>query len=353
MKKILLMLALFSAVVSGAKAQIATENSNALDNLSIGVTAGLSTPLDFNSVFPLNTSVGLRATKGVTPIFGAQLEALGVLNDNHFGDIHTAFNALNINGNLVTNLSNAFGGYKGTPRVFEINAVTGLGWLHACGPVENNFVAKTGFDLVFNIGKKKAHSIVITPAIMWNLTHPGNFQFSNAHSQLGIGISYVYHFKNSNGTHHFKTYDVGAMIGEIDRLNGANAQLEKDLDACLKREPVAVEKVVEKVIENTKTEVVEDKVQTEWIVQFSQGGAILTKEAKTILNTIPENTIVEVVGTASPEGSKEANQRISEKRAAVVADYLTKRGVKVSSWEGKGVQIGESTNRLAIVTIVQ
>ena len=69
-----------------------------------------------------------------------------------------------------------------------------------------------------------------------------------------------------------------------------------------------------------------------------------------MLDTIGEDSIVDVIGTASPEGSKEFNQMISEKRAAVVADYLTKRGVKVNSWEGKGAQIGLATNRLAIVT---
>jgi outer membrane protein OmpA-like peptidoglycan-associated protein len=89
----------------------------------------------------------------------------------------------------------------------------------------------------------------------------------------------------------------------------------------------------------------------EWIVQFPQSGSFLTDEAKAILNQIGEDAIVDVVGTASPEGNKAVNQRLSEKRAAVVADYLTKRGVKVNSWCGKGVQIGKATNRLAVVTV--
>ena len=46
MKKIFLMLALICAVVS-ANAQNATENSNALDNISVGINAGASVPLDF------------------------------------------------------------------------------------------------------------------------------------------------------------------------------------------------------------------------------------------------------------------------------------------------------------------
>ena len=79
----------------------------------------------------------------------------------------------------------------------------------------------------------------------------------------------------------------------------------------------------------------------------------LTPEAKAVLDKVGNDLIVDVVGTSSPEGDREFNQRLSEKRAAVVADYLTKRGVKVKSWVGKGVQIGLSTNRLAIVTVAQ
>ena len=79
----------------------------------------------------------------------------------------------------------------------------------------------------------------------------------------------------------------------------------------------------------------------------------MTAEAKATLDKIGENLVVDVIGTSSPEGDAEFNKRLSEKRAAVVADYLTKRGVKVNSWIGKGVHIGLATNRLAIVTVAQ
>ena len=337
MKKILLKLALFSAVVSGAKAQIATENSNALDNISFGVTAGVSTPLDFNSVFPLNTNVGIKLAKEFSPIFGVQAEGLAFLNDNHFSDIKTAVKATNVGLNGTINLSNAFVGYKGTPRNFELGLVTGMGWLHRWDTPDNFLTAKTGLDFMFNLGKKKAHSLVLTPAVYWNLNKFGAIHFDKRGSQLGINLSYIYHFKTSNGTHHFKTYDVGAMIGEIDRLNGA-------LSECESRQPVIKE--VEKVVE-VPTTIFKD---SKWVVQFAQGSAELTDDAKAVLDTIGEDSIVDVIGTASPEGSKEFNQMISEKRAAIVADYLTKRGVRVNSWAGKGVIIGPATNRLAIVT---
>lgn len=337
MKKILLMLALFSAVAT-ANAQIATENSNAFDNVGVGVTAGVSTPLDFNSVFPLNTNVGLKITKDITPVIGFQIEGLAVLNDNHFSDLKTAVKATNVGLNGALNLSNFFWGYKGIPRVFEVSTVAGLGWLHTWNTSENSLTAKTGLDLAFNLGKNKAHSLVLTPAVYWNLHKIDAIQFNKKGAQLALNLSYIYHFKTSNGTHHFKTYDVGAMNNEINYLHGK-------LDECEKREPKLVERIVEKKVAVP--------TNTEWFVQFAQKSAELTAEAKATLDKIGEDLVVDVIGTSSPEGEAEFNQRLSEKRAAVVADYLTKRGVKVNSWAGKGVQIGLATNRLAIVTVAQ
>ena len=337
MKKILLMLALFSAVVT-ANAQTATENSNAFDNVGVGVTAGVSAPLDFNSGFPLNTNWGLKITKDITPVIGFQIEGLAVLNDNHFSDLKTAVKATNVGLNGALNLSNFFWGYKGTPRVFEVSAVAGLGWLHTWNTSENSLTAKTGLDLAFNLGKKKVHSLVLTPAVYWNLHKIDAIQFNKKGAQLALNLSYIYHFKTSNGTHHFKTYDVGAMNNEINYLHGK-------LDECEKREPKLVERIVEKKVAVP--------TNTEWFVQFAQKSAELTAEAKATLDKIGENLVVDVIGTSSPEGDAEFNQRLSEKRAAVVADYLTKRGVKVNSWAGKGVQIGLATNRLAIVTVAQ
>lgn len=342
MKKFILMFALMLGILS-ANAQIATEKSNALDNISFGVTAGVSTPLDFNSMFPLNTNVGLKLQKDFTPAFGLQLEGIAFLNDNHFNDLKTAVKATNVGVNGVFNLSNIFGGYRGTPRTFEVSTVTGIGWLHNWDTPNNFLTAKTGLDLAFNLGKKKASSIVITPAVYWNLNKFGNIYFDKRGSQLAINVTYVYHFKTSNGTHHFKTYDVGAMIGEIDRLNGA-------LSECEGRESVV--KIVEKIVEvpaNAST-AAEANTQT-WIVTFDTGKAALSNEAKYILSQVGNDAIVDVIATASPDGSPSFNQKLSEKRAKAVADFLTNRGVRVNSFEGKGVN--PETGRSAITTTVE
>lgn len=357
MKKfIFLMLTLFSVVVS-ANAQIATENSNALDNIGVGITAGASTPLDFNSVFPVNPNVGLKVTKDFTPVIGVQLEGLAVLNDNHFSDLKTTVKATNIGINGALNLSNAFCGYKGTPRTFEVSAIAGIGWLHAWNTKENSLTAKTGADFAYNFGRTKAHSLVLTPAVYWNLHKIDALQFNKNGAQLAINLSYIYHFKTSNGTHHFKTYDVGAMMDEINRLNGA-------LEECEKREPKVIEKIVEKVVpatneQQTATAAVvtteTTKIVTKngglWIVPFATNSDKITQEAKFILNQIGEDTIVDVVATASPSGTKEYNQKLSERRAKNVASFLERRGVKVNSAIGKGVDA--TSGKTAIVTVAQ
>ena len=74
------------------------------------------------------------------------------------------------------------------------------------------------------------------------------------------------------------------------------------------------------------------------------------KEAKNALDAIKSGSHVQVVGTASPEGSKEINDKLSQARADSVAEYLKSRGVTVDEATGKGVQ-GTTSNRLAVVYV--
>lgn len=335
MKKFLLVLmTLFYGMCINA--QIATENSNALDNIGIGITGGVSTPLDFNSVFPLNSNVGIKITKDVTPVFSFQVEGLAFLNDNHFSKVKTTIKAINVGLNGTINLTNAFYGYKGSPRKFEISTVGGLGWLHKWTTSENYLSAKTGLDFAYNFGK--AHSIVLTPAVYWNLDKFSSIKFNKHNAQLAINATYIYHFKNSNGTHYFKTYDVGAMQDEIAELNRKLAEKPK---------------VVEKVVE-VKSAPVTNSVKTidnVWVVSFAKGSSELSNEAKYVLDQIGENLVVNIEATASPEGTAEFNQKLSDERAETVSKYLTDRGLKVNSSVGKGVNT--VSGRTATIRIAQ
>lgn len=348
MKKIIFMfVALFATMT--ASAQIATENSKFFDNWSIGVGAGATTPLDFNSVFPVNTGAKLFVNKDITPVFGLQAEGGVLFNDNNFGRwTSTTLKLTNVGINGTINLNNLFDGYQGTPRVFEISTNTGLGWMHLWnGGGANYLTAKTGLDVAFNLGKTKAVSLVLSPAIYWNLNADGKLAFNKNNAQLALAVGLVYHFKTSNGTRHFKTYDVGSMLGEISRLNNELAK---------KPNEVIVEKVVYKdapVTTNAVATAAQELDPAATYVFFAFNSAELNERAKAELDKIGENGIYDVVAYASSEGSTEYNKKLSERRAAVVADYLTKRGCKINSFEGRGVEFGTTTGRVAIVSPIR
>lgn len=338
MKKILMTFTLILSALF-ANAQIATENAKLLDNIYAGVEAGVTTPLNFNSVFPLNSLVGVKLGKEFTPILGFELEGQVFVNDNNVGRwTETFVKGTNLGLNGTVNLNNLFAGYKGTPRLFEIKTNVGLSWLYYWKESANDMLFKSGLDFNFNLGKGKQHTLSISPAIYWNLTAINNeharIQFNKNYAQLGILASYAYHFKTSNGTHHFKTYDVGAMIGEIDRLNEE-----------LAKKPTEVETI--KYVETTKT--ITEVIPSTFVIQFAQNSSVLSDEAKEILDGVKGK--VKVVAYASPEGTNEYNQRLSEKRAAVITDYLTNRDIKVISFRGLGC-INKNSNRIGIVEII-
>ena len=106
-------------------------------------------------------------------------------------------------------------------------------------------------------------------------------------------------------------------------------------------------KEVVKEVPGTNTEV---KVENLVFVTFAQGKSVLTRDAKKALDGVASGKHVQIVGTASPEGSAELNQRLSQARADAVAQYLKGKGVVVDEATGKGVQ-GTTSNRLAVVYV--
>ncbi len=79
-------------------------------------------------------------------------------------------------------------------------------------------------------------------------------------------------------------------------------------------------------------------------VQFAQGSAVLSTEAKRVLKDVGElmkkneDAILNIVGHTSSEGDDNTNQRLSEQRARAAVEYLISVGVDSSrlQYEGKG-----------------
>ncbi len=304
-------MSLLFTLCSFTNAQTAYEKAKFFDNWSAGVTAGISSPLDFNSVTPFNTNFGIKLQKDFTPVVGVQVEGLAIVNDNHFSNVNTWVKATNVGVNGTVNWSNALFGYKGSPRFFEVSSVTGLGWLYSWDTSNHYLTSKTGLDFAFNLGK--AHSVVLSPAVYWNLTNRDNVQFNKHNAQLAVNASYIYHFKTSNGTHSFKKYDVGAMNDEINSLKAKLAKKPKEV----------VKTVTRKVI---KTE----SVDNNYTISFKKGSyevSDVTSIAQALNKTKGHITIV---GGVSPEGSEAYNKNLALKRAEAVRDALVSAGVDSS-----------------------
>lgn len=363
MKKIFSFLMVALVATMTMNAQTALQEAKFFDNWYIGINGGVTTPLSFDELTPLNPTVGLRIGKDFTPVFGVNLEGTTWLGshtdwnnmprfdwnkfDQSISDMaHYAFRSVNTGVNATVNWTNLFCGYKGQPRVFEITSITGIGWWHTFvkeGEDYDDLSAKTGLDFTFNLGGNKAHAVYIEPSIYWNLSYWGNksaarkIEFNKNYAQFALALGYNYKFKTSNGTHNFKIVELNDQTNEINALNA-------EINALRARQPEVIEKVVEKIVE---VPVTKDGV---YEVAFAKGSSELTSTAKDILNKIAKGTKVEVVATASPEGSNSVNSKLSQERADNVSTYLINRGVNVLDSKGVGAT-GKDSQRIAKIFV--
>ena len=400
MKKLVLLFAVAAMTVS-ASAQSTVYGSKFTDNWSIGVQGGLATKTTQNRwLSNTNPFAGIRLTKDFTPAFGIVAEGNVYFNDRAQTDLvetysprqervminarnravrtNTFAKALNVNVLAKVNLTNAIAGYTGEPRAFEVSALYGFGWGKGFGKYNrwkdseiddfgnvsgfygsdfseanatimgpeamliyaqdgaNELNSKAALNFAFNFGSDKQFQAYVEPSIVFSGLKDFKYNLDRSTVQLTAGVAYK--FNNSWGTHNFKLAELRDQA-EIDALNAQINELRN-------RKPEVITKEVIKEVPVGKEVRVEDLV----FVTFAQGKYNLTKEAKEALDKVAEGAHVQVVGTCSPEGSKELNDRLSQNRANAVADYLKGRGVVVDEAIGKGVQ-GTTSNRLAIVYV--
>lgn len=364
MKKFILSLVIAFVGILGASAQYNVNSHCFFDNWSVGVNGGVQTNLhDWNA--PQGAVTGLTLTKQVTPVFGLTFEGQvgwnNLANWNHDGYSHLMFmdaNQLPVynvaaplghvhNGNAVdaagvyalgnVNLMNWFCGYKGSPRLFEVVPFAGVGYGHiffnsAYGDDHNHILAKAGTSLDFNLGKERAWSVNLRPAVVYNVAggNSGNgFDCRNAVFEATAGVTY--HFGTSNGKHHFTNVVIPEPV--------------------VKEVPVEVPvEIVKEVIREVEKPVALASAE-KLIIGFAFDSTELSDLAKEALDNLAKNhKKATVVAYASYEDKTAAayNMKLSETRAKVVSDYLRERGVDVEKAEGLG-SVNKESNRIAIV----
>ena len=374
MKKIVESLVLCMAVIA-ANAQKAVEGNKFTDNWSVGFNAGGTTPLTHSAFFKnMRAVLGVGLDKQVTPVLGLGFEAMTSINTT---PSRTAFDNTNLSVLGTLNLSNLFGGYAGAPRLFEVETVAGIGWLHYAVNGEsdlNSMSSKLGLNFNFNLGEEKAWTLAFKPALVYDMSADGTdnvcFNANRAAWEFTAGLKY--HFSCSNGKHYFtivKPYnqsEIDALNDQINNmrreaddnaaaLKNANqkaADLEKALNDCKNQAPKVI---TETVTNNKKT--------LESVVTFRQGGTSVESSQTPNVERIAtylknhKNATVSIKGYASPEGNVDVNARIAKQRAESVKNMLINR-YKIAAnritAEGQGVgNMFEEPdwNRVSICTI--
>ena len=357
MKKIVASLVLCMAVIA-ANAQKAVEGNKFTDNWSVGFNAGGTTPLTHSAFFKnMRAVLGVGLDKQVTPVLGLGFEAMTSINTT---PSRTAFDNTNLSVLGTLNLSNLFGGYAGAPRLFEVETVAGIGWLHYAVNGEsdlNSMSSKLGLNFNFNLGEEKAWTLAFKPALVYDMSADGTdnvcFNANRAAWEFTAGLKY--HFSCSNGKHYFtivKPYnqsEIDALNDQINNmrreaddnaaaLKNANqkaADLEKALNDCKNQAPKVI---TETVTNNKKT--------LESVVTFRQGGTSVESSQTPNVERIAtylknhKNATVSIKGYASPEGNADVNARIAKQRAESVKNMLINR-YKIAAnritAEGQGV----------------
>ena len=360
MKKILMFIAAVAIAVSASAQKTTVTANKALDNIYVGFAAGAETKASkqkLGSFASFGPTATLIVGKNFDPIFG--LRAEGVVRFNVHGSnpreckwVQTRVlgtnatagkfvNGLDVNLLGTFNLSNAIAGYKGQPRTLEFIALYGFGWSHKFGGGHVNAInSKAGLDVAFNFGAKKQWQAFVEPSITyimqgynaWAEHSPFQYNLNRANLDLKVGV--IYKLPCSNGTHNFAieqlrdqaeidalNAQINGLRGDLDAANNANAQKDAQI-AQLKK---ALADCENKPAPEAKAANLQPSVffrQGKSVVDPSQV-ANVEMIAKYMQNN--KDAKIKISGYASPEGSKEFNQKLSEDRAAAVKSMLVKK----------------------------
>lgn len=374
MKKSIILFALALGVLTSANAQTVVEGATIGDGWSVGINAGATTPLTHSPFFKsARPAFGVEVSKQMTPIIGMSILGMGYVNTTHS---KTAIDASDVSLLGRINLMNVFSTYPGEPRVFDIEAVAGIGWLHyyAAGKGDvNSWSTRLGMNMNFNMGETKAWTLSLKPAIVYDMQgdHPQNksrFNVNNASFELTAGLTY--HFMCSNGKHYLSDVRVYNQA-QIDDLNSEINVLRGQVNNRDYELSNAVQRVngLQRELEECRTKVVPvaTVVKTnripESIITFRQNSSHVdasqlpnVERVASYMKKYPKTKVV-IKGYASPEGTQAVNDRIANARAQAVKTILVnKYKISTSRITAEGQGVGDmftdpDWNRVSICTL--
>ena len=372
MKKMIL-LSVFALGALTINAQTAVVESGGFwDNWSIGIQGGGTMKMSGTGFFKsARPAFGLTIGKQWTPILGIDIQGMGYVNTTNSSTMVDASD-VSLIGRM--NLMNLFAGYEGMPRPFEIETVTGLGWLHhymnGVGDTDD-LSARVGLNFNFNLGEDAAWTIGLKPAVVFNLTgdYPSKkMALNRKHANMEILLGLTYHFADGDGNRHF------AMVNTVDPMAFAAMNVEiNDLREVLAAKDIELVGLADEllVVQNQLNEARNKQVEAsgktihilESVVAFpfnqSDVQSSQMSSLEHVANYLKKNpdANITVNGYASPEGTEEYNLQLSQRRADAVKNLLvSKYGIEADRINAIGHGVGDifsepAWNRVGICTI--
>ena len=370
-KTILLSVFALSTLTINAQTAV-VEGGGFWDNWSMGIQGGATMKMSGTGFFKsARPAFGLTVGKQWTPILGIDIQGMGYVNTTNST---TMVDASDVSLIARMNLMNLFAGYEGMPRPFEIETVTGLGWLHHYmngGGDADDMSARVGLNFNFNLGEDAVWTFGIKPAVVFNLTgeYPSKkVAFNRNHSNMEILFGLTYHFADSDGNRHFALINavdpmvLAAMNEEINDLR--EVVVAKDVELVGLADELLI---VQNQLNEARNKKVEASGETINIVEsvvafpFNQSDVQSSQmpSLEHVANYLKNNpdANITVNGYASPEGTEEYNLQLSQRRADAVKDILVnKYGIAANRINTIGHGVGDifsepAWNRVGICTI--
>lgn len=308
-------------------------------------------------------------TKWFNPIVGARLQITGgKLNTS--GDLNQDSKWFFPHFDGILNISNWIGGYR-EDRVYYAKLFAGFGahFVNVGEEGGDGFAATGGLINTFRVCKQLDINLelkaMLTPGRdMPAAIAPIAAEYGQMYSAT-LGIAYRFNKRDWNKA--YSQEEVDAYLASIAALEASLADAHRNegkLAERLAAQKAATDQAL-KDNEALRAELAKRKtsVVSSTALFFNLNSARLLDRAKSSMQILketiaaaPKDQVFTLIGHADDEtGSPEYNQKLSEKRAKAVYDYLVEQGVNKDQLTWKGVGSSEnifpinSTNRVVIV----
>ena len=382
MKKFLLSIAIVAISAGSVFAQDNAEklrwkgimNNGFWSNWELSVAGGVNATawdgvVTNQSTGDLGWQVEGGLTKWFNPIVGARVQLIGG-RLNASDDFGRKSNWIMPHADAVLNLSNWIGGYR-EDRVYYAKVFAGAGvhWVNVKNDAGSGFAATAGLINTFRVCKQldinlELKGILSAGHDMPRAIAPVAGKYGQIYSAT-LGVAY--RFNKRDWSKAYSQEEVDGYLASIAALEAGLAEAHRNegkLNERLAAQKAATDQAL-KDNEALRAELAKRKtsVIASSAVFFNFDSARLTDRAKASMQIIqetiaaaPKDQVFTIVGHADVKtGSAAYNQKLSEKRAKAVYDYLVEQGVNKDQLTWKGVGSTENifpvnnTNRVVIV----